>query len=45
MKNCNLCRFRGLCNPLPGVCILVFYVAVTAVVLGMVYLFITQELL
>jgi len=34
-----------LCNPLPGVCILAFYVAVAAVAIGMVYLFITQELL
>ncbi len=45
MKNCKLCRFSKLCNDLPGVCILVPYVAVAVVAVSMVYLFVTQELM
>lgn len=45
LKNCKLCRYRRLCNPLPGICILVFYATVGAVAIGMAYVFITQELM
>ena len=45
LKNCKLCRYRRLCNPLPGICILVFYATVGAVAIGIAYVFITQELM
>ncbi|MCB1751733.1 MAG: hypothetical protein KDI74_08410 [Gammaproteobacteria bacterium] len=45
MKNCKLCRYSELCNTLPGICILLQYLAV-ALLIGMLgYLFITQEFL
>jgi hypothetical protein len=34
-----------LCNDLPGVCILIPYIAVAVVAVVMGYLFITQELM
>jgi len=34
-----------LCNDLPGVCVLIPYIAVTVVAIAMAYLFITQELI
>jgi hypothetical protein len=45
VKNCKLCKYSKVCNDLPGICILIPYlaIAVLAVVLG--YLFVTQELL
>jgi len=45
LKNCKLCRYSELCNTLPGICILLQFLAV-ALLIGMLgYLFITQELL
>ncbi|HXK56544.1 MAG TPA: hypothetical protein PLZ16_07855, partial [Gammaproteobacteria bacterium] len=45
LKNCKLCRYSELCNTLPGICILLQYLAV-ALLIGMLgYLFITQEFL
>jgi hypothetical protein len=45
MKNCKMCRYSKLCNDLPGVCVLIPYVAVLVVAVAMAYLFITQELM
>jgi hypothetical protein len=45
VKNCKLCRFSSLCNDLPGVCIVIPYVAIAVVVGALGYLFVTQELL
>jgi hypothetical protein len=45
VRNCRLCRYSKICNDLPGICILIPYLAVTVVAIAMVYLFITQELM
>ncbi len=45
MKNCKLCQYSKLCNDLPGVCVLIPYVAVAVVAVAIGYLFVTQELL
>ena len=45
MKNCKMCGFSRLCNDLPGICVLIPYVAVVVVAVSMAYLFITQELM
>jgi hypothetical protein len=45
VKNCQLCRYSKICNDLPGICILIPYVAVAVVVVAVLYLFITQELM
>ncbi len=45
MKNCKLCRFSKACNDLPGICIVIPYVAIMIVVVTMGYLFLTQEIL
>ncbi len=45
MKNCKLCRFSKVCNDLPGICIVIPYVAIMIVVVTMGYLFLTQEIL
>jgi hypothetical protein len=45
LKNCKLCKYSSVCNDLPGVCVLIPYVAVAVVAIAMTYLFITQELL
>ncbi len=45
MKNCKLCRFSKVCNDLPGICIVIPYVAIMIVVVTMCYLFLTQEIL
>lgn len=45
VKNCKMCRFSRLCNDLPGICVLIPYVAVIVVAVAMAYLFITQELM
>jgi len=45
VKNCKMCRFSKLCNDLPGVCVLIPYIAVIVVAITMAYLFITQELM
>lgn len=43
VKNCKLCRFSGLCNDLPGVCIVIPYMTIAVVVIAVSYLFFTQE--
>lgn len=45
MKNCKLCKFSKVCNDLPGICIMLPYVAITVVVGSLGYLFVTQELM
>ncbi|WP_173865171.1 hypothetical protein [Thiohalocapsa sp. ML1] len=45
MKSCKLCRLSRVCNDLPGVCILMPYLAVAVVAVTVGYLFVTQELL
>ncbi|MBT2972118.1 MAG: hypothetical protein G8D61_00945 [gamma proteobacterium symbiont of Ctena orbiculata] len=45
MKNCKLCRYKKVCNDLPGICILFQYLAVVAVIASLGFLFVTQELL
>lgn len=45
MKNCTLCKYSKVCNDLPGVCVLIPYVAIALVVASLGYLFVTQELL
>jgi len=45
VKNCTLCRFSKVCNDLPGVCIIIPYVAIAVVVAAVSYLFVTQEIL
>lgn len=45
MKNCTLCRFSKVCNSLPGVCILLQYLAIALLVGLLGYLVITQELM
>jgi hypothetical protein len=45
VKNCRMCKFSRLCNDLPGVCVLIPYVAVALVTVAIGYLFVTQELL
>ena len=45
MKNCKLCKLSNTCNDLPGVCILIPYLAVAVIAVSVSYLFVTQELL
>ncbi len=45
MKNCKLCKFSRVCNDLPGICILIPYLAIAVVVVALGYLFLTQEIL
>jgi hypothetical protein len=45
VKNCKLCWHSKLCNDLPGVCVLIPYIAVVVLAVAMAYLFITQEIL
>ncbi|MEJ2590588.1 MAG: hypothetical protein P8178_04135 [Candidatus Thiodiazotropha sp.] len=45
MKNCKLCKFSKVCNDLPGICILIQYLAVGILVLSLGYLFISQEIM
>jgi hypothetical protein len=45
VKNCKLCKYSKVCNDLPGICILIPYLAIAVVALALGYLFITQELL
>lgn len=44
MRNCKLCRYSAVCNDLPGICILLPYIAVAVIAVALGYLFITQEL-
>jgi hypothetical protein len=43
MKKCKLCKYSKFCNDLPGICVLMPYVAIAAVVVSLGYLFVTQE--
>lgn len=43
MKKCKLCKYSRLCNDLPGICVLMPYVAIAVVVISLGYLFVTQE--
>ena len=45
MRGCKLCRYRSVCNDLPGICILMIYATIAVVVGVLIFLFITQELL
>jgi hypothetical protein len=45
VKNCKLCKYSKVCNDLPGICVLIPYVAVAVVAVALAYLFVTQELL
>jgi hypothetical protein len=45
VKNCKLCKYSRICNDLPGICILIPYLAVSVVAIVLGYLFVTQELL
>ncbi|MEA3275860.1 MAG: hypothetical protein U9Q81_11330 [Pseudomonadota bacterium] len=45
VKNCKMCKYSQLCNDLPGVCVLIPYIAVAVVAIAMGYLFVTQELM
>jgi hypothetical protein len=45
MKNCKMCGFSKVCNDLPGICILLQFVAVAVLIGALSYLFISQELL
>jgi hypothetical protein len=45
MKNCNLCKYSKVCNDLPGICILLPYLAIAVVAISLGYLFVTQEIL
>ena len=45
LKNCKLCKYSKVCNDLPGICILIPYVAIAVVVVALGYLFVTQEML
>ncbi|MBS1202014.1 MAG: hypothetical protein H6R22_523 [Chromatiaceae bacterium] len=45
MKNCKLCKYSKVCNDLPGICIIIPYLAIAVVVVSLVYLFLTQEIL
>jgi hypothetical protein len=42
MRNCKLCPYSRVCNPLPGICILAFYVIIAGVIGGITYLFFSQ---
>ena len=45
MKSCKLCKYSRICNDLPGICILLPYLAIAVVVVSLGYLFVTQELI
>ena len=45
MKNYKLCKHSKVCNDLPGICILMPYLAIAVVVISLGYLFVTQEIL
>ncbi|WP_170286785.1 hypothetical protein [Thermochromatium tepidum] len=45
MKSCKLCKYSQICNDLPGICILLPYVAIAVVTVALAYLFVTQELI
>jgi hypothetical protein len=43
-KICDHCVFKDSCGDLPGLCILLFYTAIAAVVVGLAYMLITMKL-
>ena len=43
-KRCDHCVFKDSCGDLPGLCILLFYVLIAAVVAGLAYMLITMKL-
>jgi hypothetical protein len=45
MRRCKLCKYSRICNDLPGICILLPYVAIAVVTVALGYLFVTQELI
>jgi hypothetical protein len=45
VKSCKLCKYSKVCNDLPGICILMPYLAIAVVVIALGYLFVTQEML
>ncbi|WP_186343047.1 hypothetical protein [Allochromatium palmeri] len=45
MRSCKLCKYSRFCNDLPGICILLPYVAIAVVTVALGYLFVTQELI
>ena len=45
MRSCKLCKYSRICNDLPGICILLPYVAIAVVTVALGYLFVTQELI
>jgi hypothetical protein len=45
MRSCKLCKYSRICNDLPGICILLPYVAIAVVTVTLGYLFVTQELI
>jgi hypothetical protein len=40
-----MCGFSKVCNDLPGICILIPYIAIAVVVVAVGYLFVTQEVM
>ncbi len=44
MRNCKLCRYSKVCNSLPGICILMQYLALAVLIGTLGYLFVTQQL-
>ncbi len=45
MRNCTLCRFSTVCNGLPGICIIMQFVAILVLLGVLGYLLFTQEFL
>ena len=43
-KICDHCAFKDSCGDLPGLCILLFYILIAAVVVGLAYMLITMKL-
>jgi len=43
LRNCQLCRLSKVCNSLPGICILMQYVALAVLIGTLGYLFFTQQ--
>ena len=44
MKNCKRCRLSKTCNTIPGICLWVPYALIAVVSLGLIALFVSQEL-
>ena len=41
---CDHCAFKDSCGDLPGLCILLFYILIAAVVVGLGYMLFTMKL-